>query len=131
MKKMIVAAVGLLGSIAGAADPILSCPPGTQQAGGSKSPLEAVVCVRFDKDGGRIFHGPYVAFWPNGQRQAEGQYEDGWRTGTFTFFDKDGVKTGVTTFKHGEYDGARVEFSPNGQPSLTERYVNGIKLSKL
>jgi antitoxin component YwqK of YwqJK toxin-antitoxin module len=127
MKKMILAGVVLLGTFAAAADPTLVCPAGSKQVGGAKSALEAVVCVRSDKDGGRIFHGPYIAFWPNGQRQAEGQYENGWRSGTFTFFDQAGVKTGITEFKHGEYDGMRVEFHANGMKKLEESYLNGVK----
>ena len=127
MNKLTIAALTLFGTFAMAADPVLSCPQGSKQVGGVKSALEASVCVRFDQDGGRIFHGPYVAFWPNGTRQAEGQYENGWRSGSFTFFDDKGVKTGTTEFKHGDYDGVRIEFHPNGAKMLEETYLAGHK----
>lgn len=127
MKNMIIAAVMFSGALTFAADPVLNCPQGSKQIGGAKTALEAVVCVRADKEGGRVFHGPYIAFWPNGKHQAEGQYENGWRSGSFTFFDQAGVKTGTTEFKKGDYDGVRVEFHPNGMKKLEETYVAGVK----
>jgi antitoxin component YwqK of YwqJK toxin-antitoxin module len=127
MKNLMILTAMLSSSLVLAADPVLSCPVGTKQIGGAKTALEAVVCVKADKEGGRIFHGPYIAFWPNGKIQAQGAYENGWRSGTFTFFDQAGVKTGTTEFKHGDYDGVRVEFHPNGMKKLEEMYVAGNK----
>ncbi len=106
-------------------DVVLSCAAGTKQVGGPKSALEASACVRTGQDGSRVFHGPYVAFWPNGTHQAEGQFDNGLRTGAWTFFDDKGVKTGETSFRGDHYDGLRVEFHANGQKKLEETYVLG------
>lgn len=103
----------------------LSCPTGTKQVGGAKSVFEASLCMRIGRDGSRIFHGPYVAYWPTGQKQAEGQFEDGFRSGKWTFFEENGVKSGETNFKRDDYDGVRVEFYPNGQKKLEETYAMG------
>lgn len=103
----------------------LECSAGTKQIGGPKSAIEASACVKFGRDGTRIYHGPYVAYWPNGVKQAEGQYLESFRDGKWTFFDDKGVKTGETSFKAGNYDGVRVEFWPNGQKKLEESYVMG------
>lgn len=103
----------------------LNCPAGARQVGGAKSALEASVCVKVGPSSTRMFHGPYVAYWPNGVKQAEGQYEDGNRTGSWAFFDEQGVKTGETQFLADSYHGTRVEFFANGAKKLEETYVNG------
>lgn len=103
----------------------VGCPAGARQVGGPTSMMEATGCVKFSRDGSRIFHGPYIAYWKDGVKQAEGQYEEGFRSGKWTFFNEKGVKDGETTFKMGDYDGLRIEFWPNGQKKLEETYVMG------
>jgi len=100
----------------------LACPAGSQQAGGPGSAFEASLCLRTSP---RVFHGPYVAFWPNGVRQSEGQYQDGFRSGRWVFYDDAGVKTGETTFKQGSYDGPRLEYFSNGAVRVEEHWVMG------
>lgn len=129
MKKLIGSLVFALAVPAFAAD--LSCPVGTKLVGGPKSAFEASLCMKAGADGSRTFHGPYVAYWPNGTVQAQGQYEEGWRSGTWTFFDAKGVKTGVTTFKQGDYDGLRVEFHANGMKKLEEQYTKGTRIGEV
>lgn len=107
-----------------AAPAALSCPAGTAQVGGPNSEYEAVLCLRV-QGGARVFHGPYVAFWPNGVRQAQGQYEGGLRAGRWLFFDQTGALVGETSFKDGSYDGLRLERYADGRPRLEERYVAG------
>ncbi len=106
-------------------DVVLSCPAGTKQVGGAKSAFEASFCMRTGRDGLRIFHGPYIAYWSNGQKQAEGQYDEGFRSGHWMYFDEQGVKNMEITFKMGDYDGQFVEFWPNGQKKLEETYQMG------
>lgn len=105
--------------------PELSCPMGAQPAGGPGSALEASACVKQGPGGQRIFHGPYVAYWPNGARQSQGQYAHGFRTGRWVFFDREGVVTGETWFKDGSYDGPRIELYPDGRKRLEEQWVAG------
>jgi antitoxin component YwqK of YwqJK toxin-antitoxin module len=99
---------------------VLQCPAGTQQLAES----DAVLCAR-TTGGQRVFHGPYVAFWPNGVRQSEGQYVDGFRSGRWAFHDANGVPTGETWFKAGSYDGLRIELNPDGSKRLEEQWVAG------
>lgn len=103
----------------------LTCPTGSRLVGGPKSVFEASVCMRSARDGSRTFHGPYVAFWPNGQKQAQGQFDEGRRTGKWFFFDEAGKKTGETTFKLDLADGPRVEFFATGEKKLEEVYSMG------
>ncbi len=113
------------GDAANGADVKLACPADTKQVGGRKSSLMASVCVKTGRDGSRVFHGPYVAYWNSGVKQAEGQFDNGWRAGAWSFFDEKGVKTGDVGFNQGDYDGVRVEFHDNGQKKLVENYVKG------
>lgn len=125
--RIIVGVMALFALPAFAQEARLACGADTKQVGGPKSFMEASGCVKFAADGSRVFHGPYVAYWPNGTKQAEGQYEHNRRSGKWVFFDQAGVKTGETEFKLGDYDGLRVEFWPNGAKKLEETYSMGVR----
>lgn len=106
----------------------LTCPAGTVQRGERIDKNMGVFCAKVGEQGSKgrpTLHGPYVDFWSNGQKQSEGQYQEGSRTGHWTFWDANGVKTGETTFTAGNYHGARVEFYSNGNKKLEQRWVNG------
>jgi hypothetical protein len=105
----------------------LACPAGTVQRGNKASKKEGVFCVKVasGKEREPQHHGPYVDFHSNGQKQSEGQYADGFRTGRWVFWDANGVKTGETEFAGGNYHGKRVEYFSNGKPRLVEVYANG------
>jgi antitoxin component YwqK of YwqJK toxin-antitoxin module len=104
----------------------LDCPAGTVQNTTKISKDRAVFCRKFVKDRNEpMRHGPYVAFWPNGQKQAAGQTKDGFQVGKWTFWDANGVKTGETEFLRDAYHGARVEFYTNGNKKTEQQWVNG------
>lgn len=109
------------------ADVKLDCPAGTVQKGGKVSKNLGVYCIKQGASvaGQDVLHGPYVAFWGSGKRQAEGQYQDGARTGRWTFYDAQGVKTGETEFAKGRYHGARIDYHPNGQVQREQHWVDG------
>ncbi len=66
-------------------DPVeLACPAGTQAFDFD----HAAFCGTSLKD----FHGPYAEFAPRGKVRAQGTYTHGARSGTWTFFDDQGVK---------------------------------------
>lgn len=128
--KFVVGMMVLFAVPAFAQEAKLACGADTKQVGGPRSFMEASGCVKFGADGSRIFHGPYVAYWPNGTRQAVGQYEQNRRSGKWVFFDQNNVKTGETEFRSGDYDGMRVEFWPNGQKKLVEVYAMGVRTTQ-
>ncbi len=103
----------------------LNCASGTSQLG---SKVEGLSCVKSDTKGGsRTAHGAYVEYHPNGVKAAQGQFENGLKVGTWTFFDASGNKRGTAEFKDGGWHGQRVMFFPNGKPQLVEEYKNGRK----
>jgi antitoxin component YwqK of YwqJK toxin-antitoxin module len=97
--------------------------------GGAKTFLESTMCMKVGTDGTRLYHGPFIAYWPDGSKQAEGQYSEGWRSGHWVFFDQHGVKTGETEFARGDYNGRRITYYPNGQIQMDETYDHGKQLS--
>ena len=129
MKKIAFVSVLVVSALAFAEDVKLTCPAGTKQVGGQKSAFEASLCMKFSNDGQRIFHGPYLSFWSNGQKQSVGQYEEGWRSGHWVYFDQNGIKTAEIDFVHGDYSGRRVQYYPNGQIKMDETYDHGKQLT--
>lgn len=109
----------------------LDCPAGTVQNTTQVSKDMAAFCKKTgtDKQGAKepVTHGPYVAFWANGQKQAVGQNKDGFPSGLWTFWDENGLKTGETEFVRGNYHGTRVEFYANGQKKGEEQWSNGTR----
>ncbi|NTX01453.1 toxin-antitoxin system YwqK family antitoxin [Myxococcus sp. CA040A] len=105
----------------------LNCPAGTLQKGTRVSKDLGVFCVKSSGDDKGSHHGPYVDFWANGQKQSEGQYKDGFRTGHWTFYDTNGVKTGETQFVNNDYHGQRVQFHPNGAKKMEQTWVKGLR----
>jgi antitoxin component YwqK of YwqJK toxin-antitoxin module len=109
----------------GATNYKLNCPSGTKQFGTAE---DGIYCRMVDakaKDGMHTPHGPYVAFYPNGQKRSEGQFVDGFRSGSWTFYSEAGQVTGRTEFQRESYHGKRVLYFANGKPRLVEEYANG------
>ncbi|WP_224368446.1 toxin-antitoxin system YwqK family antitoxin [Hyalangium versicolor] len=106
-----------------AASTQLACPSGTKQIG---TPEEGLYCRKSVSVNGLNFaHGPAVSYFSNGQKRYEGQYFEGFRTGTWVFYDESGKETGRTEFSGNSYHGKRVQYFANGKPRLVEEYVNG------
>ena len=103
----------------------LDCPSGTRQVGGARTALEALTCVKGTLDGLRVFHGPFISFYRSGAVEAQGQVEDGFRAGKWTFYDEKGTRVGETEFQRGDFHGRRVFYYPTGQVKSEERYSQG------
>lgn len=101
----------------------LRCPSNTAQFG---NPKDGVYCRKPGvKDGAFTAHGPYAAYYANGQKSAEGQYVEGFRSGAWTFYTESGQLSERIDFQGGNYHGQRVEYFPNGKPRVVEAYTNG------
>lgn len=126
MKKMMMMGVAALGfATAAYAGPTqLNCPAGSAEkliAG------ENLLCTGSD---GKIVAGPEIMLYPNGKKMAEGQVDkDGSRTGTWTLFNEQGVKTHTIQFQKGDFHGKWTEFFPNGMAKRVVSYNAGMKVS--
>lgn len=101
----------------------LKCPAGTTQFGTAK---DGLFCRKPGvKDGAFTAHGPYAAYHANGQKSTEGQYSDGFRSGSWTFYNEAGQLSERIDFQGGNYHGQRVAYFPNGKPRVVESYMEG------
>lgn len=105
----------------------LSCPAGTKQAEFVSDGSRAVHCVRTDASGAQVKHGPALLFHPNGKLAAQGQFANGFRTGTWVDFDERGIKLETTETKDGELHGKVVRFHENGQVKSVEQFVHSVR----
>jgi hypothetical protein len=96
----------------------LNCPAGTVQKGGSDAKHDIAACVK-QGDGFKP-HGPTVYFYPSGAKEAEGQSENGFRTGLWTFYSEKGTKTGTAMFKGSNFHGEVVDLYPDGKVRKVE-----------
>jgi len=117
---MVVTAVPL--TVFAAAPVKLNCPAGTTQASGKGTKPDMVMCVKAG-----VPHGPMVLLYPDGSKEAEGQTENGFRTGLWTLYDKQGNKTGTANFKGGNFHGAVTELHPNGKVRKVEQFSEGLR----
>lgn len=101
----------------------LSCPQGTTQFGKLQEGLYCRKVVA--KEGDNVPHGPFVSYYHNGQKRSEGQYSEGFRSGTWTFFDETGHQTRRTEFGGADRTGKRIQYFASGKPRIIEEYVNG------
>jgi antitoxin component YwqK of YwqJK toxin-antitoxin module len=103
----------------------LNCPAGTAQAGNK---AEGFTCVKANvKAETQVAHGAYVEYHPNGKLKTQGQFENGLKVGTWTFYDEAGNMRSTAEFKAGGWDGQRVMYFPSGKPRLIEVYRDGKK----
>ncbi|QRK05169.1 hypothetical protein JQX13_33905 [Archangium violaceum] len=101
----------------------LNCPVGTKQFGNAD---DGLFCRKVEASKGmHTPHGPYVSYYPNGQKRSEGQYVDGFRSGQWTFYNEAGQVSGRTEFQRENYHGNRVLYFANGKPRLVEEYAKG------
>jgi antitoxin component YwqK of YwqJK toxin-antitoxin module len=105
----------------------LNCPAGTKQANSAGGKVaDIVACVKTDGKGFSP-HGPTVYLYPSGAKQAEGPSEGGFRTGSWTFYDEQGRKTGSASFKHSNFHGEVVELHANGKVKKVEHSAEGLR----
>ncbi len=128
VRDLVVVASFVVSGAAFAGETRLNCPSGTVQAGGAHSQHEAAMCVSQET---RQFHGPYVQLRADGSVVAKGQFENGMRAGTWSFFDQSGAKTEEIQFDGDNFHGRKVAFHANGRKKVEENYVKGRREGQL
>ncbi len=79
----------------------------------------------FVKQGNDEKHGPWVSWYPNGQRQIEGEYRNDVQVGKFTWWYANGQKALEGAYVDGEQQGKWVWWHENGQKSVQGEYAKG------
>lgn len=89
--------------------------------------------IRYQKyeSSDRVRHGRAVTFYPNGQRESEGQYEKGLRQGTFVWWYSNGQQKTVGDYKDDETEGRWTWWHENGMREARGEFLNGIRKTSL
>ena len=74
-----------------------------------------------------VLHGKAVMYYENGKLQAEGQYLNGVKSGTWQWFDSTGVLAMSGSYLKGKQEGKYVEYFPNGKPKCIMFFSMGSK----
>lgn len=77
-----------------------------------------------------IRHGLAITFYPNGQRESEGSYERGRRTGTFAWWYSNGQQKTVGEYGGDKEDGEWTWWHENGMKQASGFYADGRKVQE-
>lgn len=97
------------------------CPDGSEKVGGVP-PEHAQVGCKTDK-GKNV--GRATKFFPNGNKQEEGQFADHFAEDTWTAWDEEGRKISETQYKNGKKNGVETIWYPGGVIKSQRPYVDG------
>jgi antitoxin component YwqK of YwqJK toxin-antitoxin module len=78
----------------------------------------------YETEGTAYQHGPFMAYYENGQLEMEGQFFDDLREGQFTWWHANGQKSVVGHYKKGQQDGVWIWWHANGMKMAEGRYEN-------
>jgi len=84
----------------------LNCPMGTTPEGERTPEVSEAWCETIH-EGKAVLHGPYRAWWPNGQLGTVGQYHYGKPVGVWRGWYADGKRQGEESFEDGRRVGGR------------------------
>jgi antitoxin component YwqK of YwqJK toxin-antitoxin module len=79
----------------------------------------------YTKQGKDEKHGPWVSWYPNGQKQAEGEFRNDVQVGKFVWWYANGQKQIEGVYTDGEQQGPWVWWHENGQKSIRGEYTKG------
>ena len=81
----------------------------------------------FDQQGVEVKHGPYQAFFENGQLEAEGAFALGEEEGPWVYFHPNGTKAATGRWAGGLRSGPWETWYPDGQRESKGSYVRGAR----
>lgn len=79
----------------------------------------------YEKQGKDEKHGPWISWYPTGQKQMEGAYRNDAQVGKFTWWHPNGQKALEGSYDVGKQHGKWVWWHPNGQKAIQGEYVRG------
>ena len=103
----------------------MRCPGESKLAGGKPPDASEEWCEYKDAEGNAVKHGTYIAWYPEGGKQAEVYYENGKENGPTTVWYPSGKKMLEGSLKDGERDGTWKRWFENGDPQLETEFSNG------
>ena len=84
----------------------------------------------YSREGNPVKHGPWVSWYPNGQKKLEGNYEDDAPSGSFTQWHDNGQRSMSAKYVDGIKQGLWTWWHPSGLKSIQGKYVNDQPVEK-
>jgi hypothetical protein len=111
------------------------CPSGSKLMGAPPPEGQETWCQKIDAqghlltdpDGKPLKDGPFVLYWPNGQKMIEGNYTNGKQDGYWSQYYDNGQKASVDEYHGGVLDGLHVSWFSNSQKSVEGQFKAGKK----
>jgi antitoxin component YwqK of YwqJK toxin-antitoxin module len=86
--------------------------------------------AKYNTTGKDLKHGPSKAWFANGKQQFEGSYQNGKKSGSFTYWHENGQIAATGEYKEDRAEGIWVWWHKNGQKSAVGRYQNGTLIGE-
>lgn len=104
---------------------VLVCPGGTVLRGSAPPNGKDQWCAKAPGDGSSPKHGPARVWWPGGEKQSEGQYENGAMSGAWTWWHQNGQVSKQGSFVAGKKHGTWLHYAPDGMKIGRADFVAG------
>ena len=75
----------------------------------------------------KVYNGPAYTKYRTGEKREQGILKNGFKSGSWTGWDKKGNKRFIGEYKEGKEDGAWVGFHPSGEKNMKENTQMGSK----
>ena len=75
----------------------------------------------------KVYNGPAYTKYRTGEKREQGILKNGFKSGSWTGWDKEGNKRFTGEYKEGKENGLWVGFHPNGKKKYEGKYTNGLQ----
>ena len=75
----------------------------------------------------KVYNGPAYNRYRSGEKKEQGILKNGYKTGSWTGWNKGGAKRFTGEYKEGKEDGIWIGFHPNGKKKYEGKYANGLQ----
>lgn len=89
-----------------------------------------VQLASYNREGKDQKHGEWTAWYPNGQKRMEGEYQFNEPSGKFTWWHQNGQRSLVASYMAGKKANIWVWWHANGQKAIQGNYLNGSPSSR-
>jgi antitoxin component YwqK of YwqJK toxin-antitoxin module len=96
----------------------------------SQDDFWSVKLAQFASEGADTRHGACKSWYSNGQQQMDGNYDNGKKTGTFSYWHENGQVSVTGEYRDDKAEGTWVWWHPNGQKSAVGKYDKGALIGE-
>ena len=93
-------------------------------------------CAFYDDNNGKMissheyiegkFHGTWKFYFPNGQLETKGKFNNGVRIGKWNYYHENGLKSGISKYLNGKKHGVWKVYDENGNLTTEQEWNEGV-----